>query len=107
MRKVHGSVLFEVLIVVANIGILAAVVGPNFLDAQTRAKVAQTRANMATVAIAMESYLVDNDMFPMDSWHSDSFPMWNNIDSPRCPNSLTTPIKYLPGDLMRDPFKEE
>src|SRR5262245_16285391 len=53
--------LIELLIVVAIIAILAAIAVPNFLEAQTRAKVARTKADMRTFATALESYTVDNN----------------------------------------------
>ena len=51
--------LFELLIVVAIIAILAAIAVPNFLEAQTPSKIARSSADMRTVATAMESYIVD------------------------------------------------
>jgi len=55
--------LIELLIVVAIIGILAAIAIPNLLHAQTRAKVAAVRANFTTLATAVETYYVDNDRY--------------------------------------------
>lgn len=56
--------LIELLIVVAIIAILAAIAVPNFLEAQTRAKVSRARADMRSLATALESYHVDNNHFP-------------------------------------------
>jgi len=56
--------LIELLIVVAIIAILAAIAVPNFLEAQTRAKVSRARSDMRSIAIAIESYRVDHNSYP-------------------------------------------
>ena len=56
--------LIELLIVVAIIGILAAVAVPNFLNARIRAQIARVRADFSTAALASESYLIDNGTYP-------------------------------------------
>jgi prepilin-type N-terminal cleavage/methylation domain-containing protein len=53
--------LIELLIVVAIIAILAAIAVPNFLEAQTRAKVSRTMADMKAITTAMRSYETDNN----------------------------------------------
>ncbi|HMX63114.1 MAG TPA: prepilin-type N-terminal cleavage/methylation domain-containing protein [Candidatus Sumerlaeota bacterium] len=97
MKKQSGFTLIELLIVVAIIAILAAIAVPNFLEAQTRAKVSRTKADMRSVATAMESYRVDTNHYPppygvkvegvRDSWAV-----------------LSTPIAYLTVARMQDPF---
>ncbi len=52
--------LIELLIVVAIIGILAAIAVPNFLNAQVRAKLAHTYGQLKTVQTAIGAYSVDN-----------------------------------------------
>lgn len=59
--KKSGFTLIELLIVVAIIAILAAIAVPNFLEAQTRAKVSRTTADMRTLATALELYTVDHN----------------------------------------------
>ena len=63
MKKLEGFTLIELLIVVAIIAILAAIAVPNFLEAQTRAKVSRTKADMRTIALAEEAYRVDNTKY--------------------------------------------
>ena len=62
MRK--GFTLIELLIVIAIIAILAAIAVPNFLEAQTRAKVARVKADQRSLATGLEAYYVDNNRYP-------------------------------------------
>lgn len=82
--------LIELLIVVAIIAILAAIAVPNFLEAQVRAKVSRAKADMRSMATAIESYVVDNNKLPRSYRPSD--PPWNRtvINS-----AFTTPIAYI------------
>ena len=64
MRK--GFTLIELLIVIAIIAILALIALPNFLEAQTRSKVARCLADMRSAATGMEAYYVDNNAYPMN-----------------------------------------
>jgi len=60
VRKDSASfTLIELLIVVAIIAILALIAVPNFLEAQTRAKVSRVKADLRTLATALEAYYVD------------------------------------------------
>ena len=52
------------LVVVAIIGILAAIAIPNLLTAMQRSKQKRTMADIRTIAIAAESYASDNNEYP-------------------------------------------
>jgi type II secretion system protein G len=67
MNQRKAFTLIELLIVVAIIAILAAIAVPNFLEAQTRSKVSRAKADMRTIATAMESYQVDNNGYTAGS----------------------------------------
>src|SRR6186713_1738012 len=64
MKKPAAFTLIELLIVVAIIAILAAIAVPNFLEAQTRAKVSRVRNDLRALATGIESYRVDNNSYP-------------------------------------------
>ncbi len=60
----NGFTLIELLIVVAIIGILAAIAVPNFLNAQVRAKVSRVFADLRSLGNAIEMYTIDNNTQP-------------------------------------------
>jgi type II secretion system protein G len=62
--KKKGFTLIELLIVVAIIGIIAAIAIPNLLNAIQRGKQKRTMADMRAVGTAVESYAVDNNFYP-------------------------------------------
>ena len=63
-RDSKGFTLIELLIVVAIIGIIAAIAIPNLLNAIDRGKQKRTMADMRSVGTAVESYAVDNNVYP-------------------------------------------
>ncbi len=93
-RVGSGFTLIELLIVVAIIGILAAIAVPNFLAAQTRAKAARVKADIRSLQTAMEAYHVDHNAYLPD--HSYFEPMtWRQ---------LTTPVAYM-NSILRNPYE--
>lgn len=104
--KPGGFTLIELLIVVAIIAILAAIGIVNYLHAQTRARVSRAKAEMQTIATALESYYTDFN----------AYPRWREVAKMTAPaglNSppvswrlrpLTTPISYIATIPGPDPF---
>src|SRR3972149_95249 len=64
MRSQRGFTLIELLIVVAIIGIIAAIAIPNLLKAIDRGKQKRTMADIRSLGTAVESYAVDNNFYP-------------------------------------------
>jgi prepilin-type N-terminal cleavage/methylation domain-containing protein len=59
LKKREGFTLIELMIVVAIIGILAAIAIPNFIKFQLRAKAGESKVNLAGIRTAEESYFAD------------------------------------------------
>lgn len=96
MKK--GFTLIELLIVVAIIGILAAIAVPNFLNAQMRARVARVEADFKSLETALEMYRLDNNAYPND----------HDLDAYANGHehglfSLTSPIAYM-SSVPPNPF---
>lgn len=97
MKSRKGFTLIELLIVVAIIGILAAIAVPNFLNAQFRAKMARTYSDLKAVQSAVAQYQLDRGWAPPD--------LGGETDDGKSYVPLTTPVAYLSSiDAARDPF---
>ena len=70
-RKDTGFTLIELLIVVAIIGIIAAIAIPNLLNAIDRSKQKRTMADMRSVGTACEEYSIDNNFYPVQTTQGD------------------------------------
>ena len=101
MKHIKAFTLIELLIVVAIIAILAAIAVPNFLEAQTRAKVSRVKADMRSMGIAIESYRLDNNHSPYYQYLPNNYDV--NPTRGYTPTTLTTPIAYITS-LPTDPF---
>jgi prepilin-type N-terminal cleavage/methylation domain-containing protein len=64
MKSQKGFTLIELLIVVAIIGIIAAIAIPNLLNAVDNGKQKRTMMDMRSIGTVMESYAVDTGVYP-------------------------------------------
>jgi len=80
VRKLHkrrgGFTLIELMIVVAILGILAAIAIPNFLRFQLKAKSSEGKTNLAAIRTAEESFFAEYGVYissnPSPAAHADN-----------------------------------
>jgi general secretion pathway protein G len=71
MKNRRGFTLIELLIVVAIIGIIAAIAIPNLLNAINRGRQKRTMGDIRTIATAVEAYGVDYGFYPKVTFNAD------------------------------------
>ena len=88
-----GFTLVELMVVIVIIGLLATVVAINVLPSQDRAMVGKARADISTLEQAVETYRLDNIVFPTDQQGLQALIA--------APTDLAQPDRYRQGGYIR------
>lgn len=108
-KRCDGFTLIELLIVVAIIGILAAIAVPNFLNARLRAVISKVYSEHRMLEDALATYKLDRSAYPVDSGSGVIRPTRNTISFNGIKQTvtgigvITTPVAYITS-IPRDPF---
>jgi prepilin-type N-terminal cleavage/methylation domain-containing protein len=96
MRGHNGFTLIELMVVVLILGLLAAIIIPNYLAMQYRAREASVKYNSHTVQLAAEDFaMMNRGVYPMDH------------DTHTTPDGLRM-LDLLPGgEPLENPFTRE
>lgn len=111
MQPLHrhrpGFSLIEILVVVAVLSIVAAIAVPNMLEAQTRSKVARTKADFRALATALEAYAAEAGTYPLCNAWGVSGARPSIAGDPPVLERLSTPVAYMTNAVPRSPFAAE
>ena len=116
MRRKRAFTLIELLFVVAIIAVLAGIAVPNFLEAQTRSKLARTRADLAILYAGLRAYGAEYDAYPPNQEAVQAGLLQNMpgvddngdgylVKSGWALTPLTTPIGWIARQLPQDVFQ--
>ena len=98
-------------LIVAVIGILAAIAIPNYRHAQARAKIARTMYDQRNVGTALEAFHIDNNRLPTVREYNESGPLMADpapggaSEATGEPQWLTRPVAYI-SSMPADPYRE-
>ena len=93
LRQQRGFTLIELMVVIVIIGLLATVVTLNVMPSQDRAMVEKARADIAVLEQALETYRLDNLVYPASEQGLAALQ--------RAPSNLSRPERYRPGGYIR------
>jgi len=107
MRAKNGFTLVEILIVVVILGILAAIVIPQFTEASTEAKLATLRCDLQTLRSQIEMYKIQhNDIPPGLASFEDQMTGYTDIDGivqgAADPNTYGPYLQQIPTNPFND-----
>ena len=96
-RLPHGFTLLEIIVVVVIIGILAAVVVPQFMERPGEARIVRAKQDIAGVTTALKLYRLDNFTYPNSSQGLDAL-VSKPSGQPEAPNWKGPYLDRIPKD---------
>lgn len=101
-KKQQGFTLIELMIVIAIVGILAAIALPAYQDYTVRAKVSEAMARLAEGKTSIAEYYAANGWFPADSTQAglNTFPNTDIVSSIKYIGASTSEVSAIGAILV-------